>query len=285
MCIKAQQHKYAVPQFNINNLEWTKAVLEVSQEYKSPVILGVSLGALKYMGGFQTVVNMVVGLMKDLKITVPVALHLDHAEKVINCFEAIDAGFTSVMFDGSKLTIEENVMKTKKVIEYAHPKNVSVEAEVGIVGGEEDGISSQNFKYAKLENVIKISEIGTDVIAASYGSVHGIYYHKPQIGFKDIEQARLAVQKPLVLHGASGLSDDIIKRAIQHGEAKINVNTENQIAFNRNLRIYYEKNMDEKLRGYDPRVIMKFGINNGVKIVLSEKIILFGSQNTAHHSL
>lgn len=279
ICTLAQQNEYAIPQFNINNLEWAKAILEVCQELKSPVILGVSLGANKYMGGFNTVVGMVVGLLHDLKITVPVVLHLDHSEEEQDCVRAIQAGFSSVMFDGSRLSISENVSKSKKVVEYAHKTNVSVEVEVGLVGGEEDGVHSSHFKYAKLDDVIKISEIEADVIAASYGSVHGIYHQKPEIGFREIEQARDAIKKPLVLHGASGLSDEIIHRTIKHGEAKINVNTEIQVAFNKKLRVYYEKNMDNKLRGYDPRKIINFAVENGLKEVIRSKINLFGSRN------
>lgn len=281
MCNKARLGKYAIPQFNINNLEWTKAILQVCEEMKSPVILGASEGAIKYMGGIDVVASMVTGLIKDLKISVPVALHLDHGTSLEMCIKCIHAGFSSVMFDGSARPIQENLKITSEVVKYAAKYDVSVEGEVGIVGGAEDHIIHEGVVYARIEDVVALSKTKIDVLAASYGSVHGVYHLKPNIGFKEIHEASTITKMPLVLHGGSGLSDEIIKKAIQNGESKINVNTENQIGFNNAIREYYKNNLDKIKTGYDPRKIINYGIENGMKPVLRDKIKLFGSDNKA----
>lgn len=273
----AKAKKYAVPQFNINNLEWTKTVLEVCQAEGSPVFLGVSEGAAKYMGGFEAVVGMVRGLDKSLKITVPVAIHLDHGTSYESCEKALKAGFTSVMIDGSEHPINENVELTKKVVQLAHQYNASVEAEVGTVGGEEDGIVG-GINYAKLEECLAISKTGIDMLAASLGSVHGHYAGEPKLGFKEMEQYSHATNLPLVLHGGSGIPDDMIKKAINAGECKINVNTEIQEAFTKGVREYIEAGKDKIGTGYDPRKVLAGSIVK-MKEVLKTKIHLFGSNN------
>lgn len=281
MCNKARLGKYAVGQYNINNLEWTKAILEVSQANNAPVILGASEGAIKYMGGLDTIVGIVVGLIEDLKITIPVTLHLDHGSSYEICIAAIEAGFSSVMFDGSSFPIEKNLEITTRVVEYAKKHNVSVEGEVGIVGGAEDHIVHEGVVYAKIEDVLALAKTGIDVLAASYGSVHGIYHEKPKIGFKEIKNASIKSKMPLVLHGGSGLSNDIIKECIASGEAKINVNTENQIAFSNAVREYYQEGLERNEKGYDPRKIIGYGIEKGLKVALQEKMELFNTINKA----
>ncbi len=277
MCNKAKENKYAVPQFNINNLEWTKSILEVCQELQSPVILGISEGAAKYIGGYETACNMIVGLMKDLNITVPVAAHLDHGSSLEVAKKAIMDGCGSVMIDNSKYPIKENCSTTQKVVNLAKKYNVSVEAEVGLVGGEEDGHYNKQSVYAKIEDVLAIKSIGIDVLAATYGSVHGKYIDEPKIGFSNMEKAREKSHLPLVLHGGSGLSDEIIKKAIQNGICKINVNTENQEAYCKGVKEYFANGMDLKDKGYDPRKINKAGIDV-MKEALIHKIKLFGSE-------
>ena len=248
MLNKAKDGKYAVGQFNINNLEWTRRILEAAEEMKAPVILGVSEGAAKYMGGFKTVCGMVKGMLEDLKISVPVAIHLDHGQSFENCKKAIDAGFTSVMIDGSHHPIDENIKMTKEVVEYAHAKGVSVEAEVGTVGGNEDGVIG-GIKYADLNECVRlVKEAGVDCLAPALGSVHGPYKGEPVLGFVEMEAIKEATNMPLVLHGGTGIPDEMIKKAISCGTSKINVNTECQLAFHAEI-----KKVLAETSAYDPR--------------------------------
>ncbi len=280
MLLKAKEGKYAVAQININNLEWAKATLEQVQESNSPIILGVTAGAAKWMGGFNAVVGMVNGLIKDLGITVPVALHLDHGTSVEVCKEVIDAGFSSVMYDGSHDPIAKNVEDTKTVVAYAATKNVSVEAEVGTVGGTEDGVTG-GVNYASLEECVAISETGIDFLAASLGSVHGDYVGEPNLGFDEMVEYSAATKLPLVLHGGSGIPADMIKRAIESGQAKINVNTEVQQAFAAGIRKYIEEGGDQQGTGFDPRKLIGAYAYDAIKATVKEKIELFGSVNKA----
>ena len=273
MLNKAREGKYAVGQFNINNLEWTKTILETAQKNNAPVILGVSEGAMKYMGGFETIVGMVKGLMKHLNITVDVAIHLDHGSSFESCKNAIDAGFTSVMIDGSHHPIAENIKMTKEVVEYAHAHGASVEAEVGTVGGNEDGVIG-GIKYADLnECVALVKEAEVDALAPALGSVHGPYQGEPVLGFVEMEALGNACQKPLVLHGGTGIPDDKIQRAIACGTCKINVNTECQLAFNKILREFLA---DEKNAAvYDPRKLIT-PATKGIAAAVTEKMTVFG---------
>jgi fructose-bisphosphate aldolase, class II len=276
MLQKAKAGKYAVGQFNINNLEWTNAILKAAQEKQSPVILGVSEGAAKYMGGFNTVVKMVEGLMQDLNITVPVAIHLDHGTSFESCTKAINAGFTSVMYDGSHFPFEENVENTRKVVEYAHSRGVSVEAEIGTVGGEEDGIIG-GIQYADKDECVRlVQETGVDALAPALGSVHGPYQGEPKLGFDEMEEIKNLTNTPLVLHGGTGIPTVQIQKAIERGTCKINVNTENQQSFTRVVRETLATN--EKV--YDPR---KF-IGPGAKAItetVKGKMEEFGSAGKA----
>ena len=274
MLQKAKEGKYAVGQFNINNLEWTKTILLTAQEQNSPVILGVSEGAAKYMGGFTTVVMMVKGLMHDLNITVDVAIHLDHGSSYEKCVAAIDAGFTSVMIDASHFPLQENIALTKKVVDYAHPKGVSVEAELGTVGGQEEHVSGSIIYADKNECVELVKATGIDALAPALGSVHGPYHGEPVLGFKEMEEIKEALDMPLVLHGGTGIPDDKIKRAIACGTCKINVNTECQLAFNKILREVVAN--DAKV--YDPRKILG-PASLGIKEAVTEKMNVFGSVN------
>lgn len=276
MLKKAQEGKYAVGQFNINNLEWTQAVLEATKENNAPVILGVSEGAMKYMGGFKVVSAMVNSLIETLGVTQPVALHLDHGSSFESCKEAIDAGFSSVMIDGSKLPIDENIAVTKQVVEYAHAKGVSVEAEVGCVGGNEDGVVG-GVKYADANECKRIvDEAGIDALAAALGSVHGEYHGEPVLGFKEMEEIRDLTNMPLVLHGGSGIPEHQIKKSIELGHCKINVNTECQQAFTKRVREVLAN--DDKV--YDPRKFIGPG-KEAIKQVVTDKMIEFGSVNKA----
>ncbi|AHM63861.1 class II fructose-1,6-bisphosphate aldolase [Paenibacillus polymyxa] len=276
MLNKALEGKYAVGQFNINNLEWTQAILGAAEEEKSPVILGVSEGAARHMGGFYTVVKMVEGLIHDMKITVPVAIHLDHGSSFDKCKEAIDAGFTSVMIDDSHSPIEKNIETTKKVVEYAHSKGVSVEAEVGMVGGQEDDVVG-DVMYAKLDDCVRIvKETGIDTLAPALGSVHGPYKGEPNLGFKEMEEIRNAVKMPLVLHGGTGIPTHDIQKSISLGTSKINVNTENQIAFAKVVREVLAAKPD----AYDPRTFIQPG-REAIKQTVIGKIREFGSNNKA----
>ena len=267
---------YAVPQFNINNLEWTRFILEECEVLKTPVILGVSEGATRYMGGFHTVYNLVEGLINDLNITVPVCLHLDHGSCFENCIKAIDNGFTSVMIDASKYNIDDNIKITKQVVDYAHLKNVTVEAEVGAVGGEEDGVANE-LAYAKVEDAVKIvKETNVDFVAPALGSVHGIYKGEPKLDFERMIKIHELIKRPLVLHGGSGIPDELIKKAISCGICKININTELQIAWSHGVRELLK--IDDKV--YDPRKIIKAG-EKKIKEMIRSKVILFGSNNRA----
>ncbi|GGJ74097.1 fructose-bisphosphate aldolase class II [Anoxybacillus voinovskiensis] len=277
MLDKALAEKYAVGQFNINNLEWTQAILAAAEEEKSPVILGVSEGAARYMGGFKTVVNMVKGLMEDMNITVPVAIHLDHGSSFEKCKAAIDAGFTSVMIDASHHPFEENVQITSQVVEYAHARGVSVEAELGTVGGQEDDVVADGVIYAdpkECEELVK--RTGIDCLAPALGSVHGPYKGEPKLGFKEMEIIRDLTRIPLVLHGGTGIPTEQIQRAISLGTSKINVNTENQIAFTKVVREILAK--DEKV--YDPRKFIGPG-RDAIKATVIGKMREFGSSGKA----
>ncbi|MCC3378036.1 class II fructose-1,6-bisphosphate aldolase [Paenibacillus farraposensis] len=276
MLNNALEGKYAVGQYNINNLEWTQAILGAAEEEKSPVILGVSEGAARHMGGFYTVVKMVEGLIHDMKITVPVAIHLDHGSSFEKCKEAIDAGFTSVMIDDSHSPIEKNIETTKKVVEYAHSKGVSVEAEVGMVGGQEDDVVG-DVMYAKLDDCVRIvKETGIDTLAPALGSVHGPYKGEPNLGFKEMEEIRNAVKLPLVLHGGTGIPTHDIQKSISLGTSKINVNTENQIAFAKVVREVLAAKPD----AYDPRTFIQ-PAREAIKQTVINKIREFGSNNKA----
>ncbi len=280
MLEKARKEGYGVGQFNINNLEWTKAILTVAQEKKSPVILGVSEGAGKYMVGFNNVVAMVNAMMKTLNITVPVALHLDHGS-----FEAakvcIEEGFSSVMFDGSHYEIEENVAKTKEIVKIAREKGVSVEAEVGSIGGEEDGVTGTG-EVADPEECRRIASLGISMLAAGIGNIHGTYPENWQGLNMEVlkEIGETTNEIPLVLHGGTGIPDDMVKEAISYGVAKINVNTECQLAFAKATRAYIEAGHDKKGKGFDPRKLLKPGVD-AVMDVVREKMDLFGSSNKA----
>ena len=253
MLNKAKIEKYAVPHFNINNLEWTRFILEECENLKSPVILGVSEGAAKYMGGFLTVSNLVKGLIIDLGITVPVALHLDHGSSFEKCKEAIDSGFTSVMIDASKYDLDTNIKITKEVVLYAHNKGATVEAEIGAIGGEEDGISNQ-LMYAKVIDAIKlVDETNVDFLAPALGSVHGLYKGEPKLDFERMQEISLKTNLPLVLHGGTGIYDNLIKKSISLGISKININTELQIAWSSSVRDFLNKESNV----YDPRKIIK----------------------------
>ena len=276
MLTKAKEGKYAVGQFNINNLEWTKTILLTAQELNSPVILGVSEGAAKYMGGFNAVTGMVKGLIKDLNITVEVAIHLDHGQSFENCKKALDAGFTSVMIDGSHHPIDENIKMTKEVVDYAHAIGASVEAEVGTVGGNEDGVIG-GIKYADLNECVRlVKEAGVDALAPALGSVHGPYQGEPVLGFVEMEAIGKATDMPLVLHGGTGIPDDKIQKAISCGTCKINVNTECQLAFNKILREFLADEKNAKV--YDPRKLLT-PATKGIQAAVTEKMNVFGSVN------
>lgn len=276
----AKAGKYAVGHFNINNLEWTKAILLTAQELNSPVILGVSEGAGKYMCGFKTVAAMVDAMVNELGITVPVALHLDHGsyEGALKC---IEAGFSSVMFDGSHYGIEENIEKTKEIIALAHSKGISVEAEVGAIGGEEDGVIGGG-EVADPNECKMIADLGVDMLAAGIGNIHGKY----PANWKGLRFDVLAnIQKltgemPLVLHGGTGIPADMIKEAISLGVSKINVNTECQLAFADATRKYIEAGKDLEGKGFDPRKLLAPGFE-AIKATVKEKMELFGSVNKA----
>jgi len=276
MLNKALKEKYAVGQFNINNLEWTQAILQAAEEEKSPVILGVSEGAAKYMGGFKVVTAMVNALLETMNITVPVAIHLDHGSSLETCTAAIDAGFSSVMIDNSKFPIEENIAATKKVVEYAHSKGVSVEAEVGSVGGTEDGITGGVMYADPVECKRMIDEAGIDALAAALGSVHGDYDGEPKLGFDEMKEISELTGAPLVLHGGSGIPTHQIKKAIEFGHTKINVNTELQQVWTKRTREVLAN--DDKV--YDPRKVIGPGKEN-ITATTKAKMQEFGSSNQA----
>ena len=280
MLNKAKEGKYAVGQFNINNLEWTKAILLTAQENNSPVILGVSEGAGKYMCGYKTIVGMVNGMLEELKITVPVALHLDHGsfEGAKAC---IEAGFSSVMFDGSHYAIEENIQKTKEIIEIASSKGISVEAEVGSIGGEEDGVIGAG-EVADPTECKQIADLGVTMLAAGIGNIHGVYPENwAGLSFETLEKIDNSVgTMPLVLLGGTGIPADMIKKAISLGVSKINVNTECQLAFAAATRKYVEEGKDLQGKGFDPRKLLAPGFE-AIKATVKEKMELFGSINRA----
>ncbi|MGU8600242.1 class II fructose-1,6-bisphosphate aldolase [Clostridium perfringens] len=280
MLNKAREGKYAVGQFNINNLEWTKAILLTAQENNSPVILGVSEGAAKYMCGFKTIVGMVNGMLEELKITVPVALHLDHGSYQ-GAIDAMDAGFSSVMFDGSHYSIEENIVKTKEIINLAAAKNVSVEAEVGSIGGEEDGVVGAG-EIADPAECKQITELGVTMLAAGIGNIHGKYpANWAGLNFEALANIKAATgDMPLVLHGGTGIPSDMIAEAISLGVSKINVNTECQLSFAEATRKYIEAGKDLEGKGFDPRKLLNPGFE-AIKATVKEKMELFGSVNRA----
>lgn len=276
----AREKHYAVGQFNINNLEWTKAVLTAAQESNSPVILGVSQGAGKYMGGYKTVVGMVKGMIEELNISVPVAIHLDHGSYE-HALECIEAGFTSVMFDGSHAAFEENLKLTKEVVEKAHAKGVSVEAEVGGIGGEEDGVIGVG-EIADPKECKLIADLGVDMLAAGIGNIHGAYPDNWKgLDFDVLKEIQdITGSMPLVLHGGSGIPTDMIKKSIELGVSKINVNTELQVLFAKATRKYIEEGKDLVGKGFDPRKLLKPGFD-AVVAEVKAKMVEFGSANQA----
>lgn len=272
----AKREQYAIGQFNINGLQWTKAILQAAEEEQSPVIAAASDRLIDYLGGFKTVAAMVNALMEELSITVPVVLHLDHGSNVERCKQAIEAGFSSVMIDGSHSPIDQNITMTKEVADYANPHGVSVEAEVGTVGGMEDGLVG-GVKYADLHECQRlVEETNIDALAAALGSVHGKYQGEPKLGFKEMEEIANTTNIPLVLHGASGIPADQIARTIQLGHAKININTECMVAWAEKTRAMFEENPDL----YEPRAYMTPGID-AVKETVKSKMREFGSAGKA----
>ena len=280
MLNKALEGKYAVGQFNINNLEWTKAILLTAQECNSPVILGVSEGAGKYMTGFKTVSAMVKAMIEELNITVPVALHLDHGTYE-GCKACIEAGFSSIMFDGSHYSIDENVAKTTELVALAHDHGLSIEAEVGSIGGEEDGVIGMG-EVADPAECAKIASLGIDFLAAGIGNIHGKYpANWKGLDFVALDKIHNATDNiPLVLHGGTGIPDEMIKKAISLGVSKINVNTECQLSFADATRKYIEAGKDLEGKGFDPRKLLAPGAE-AIKATVREKIELFGSANKA----
>ena len=280
MLEKARAGKYAVGQFNINNLEWTKSILLTAQELNSPVILGVSEGAGKYMTGFKTVAAMVSAMIDELNITVPVALHLDHGTYE-GCYKCIKAGFSSIMFDGSHYPIEENIDKTKELVKIAHAMGLSLEAEVGSIGGEEDGVVGMG-ECADPNECKAIADLGIDFLAAGIGNIHGKYPANWQgLNFEVLENVKKAVgDMPLVLHGGTGIPADMIKKAISLGVAKINVNTECQLSLAAATRKYVEEGKDLQGKGFDPRKLLAPGAE-AIKATVKEKMELFGSVGKA----
>lgn len=280
MVNKARDGKYAVGQFNINNLEWTKAVMLTAQECNSPVILGVSEGAGKYMTGYKTVAAMVKAMIEELNITVPVALHLDHGsyEGALKC---IEAGFSSIMFDGSHYPINENIQKTTELVRIAGEKGISVEAEVGAIGGEEDGVIGGG-EVADPDECKRIADLGVTILAAGIGNIHGVYpANWPGLRFDVLEKINdITGTTPLVLHGGTGIPADMIKKAISLGVAKINVNTECQLSFAAATRKYIEAGKDLQGKGFDPRKLLAPGFE-AIKATVKEKMELFGSVNKA----
>ena len=280
MLKKAKAGHYAVGQFNINNLEWTKAILLTAQECNSPVILGVSEGAGKYMGGYDVVMGMVNGFIKDQNITVPVAVHLDHGS-YDHCYKCIEAGFSSIMFDGSHFAIDENIAKTTELVKAAHDKGISIEAEVGSIGGEEDGVVGMG-ECADPAECKQIADLGVDFLAAGIGNIHGKYpanWAGLQFDVLDAIQQKTG-DLPLVLHGGTGIPDDMIKKAIDLGVAKINVNTECQLVFAEATRKYIEAGKDLEGKGFDPRKLLAPGAE-AIKATVKEKMELFGSVGKA----
>lgn len=280
MLDKAKAGHYAVGQFNINNLEWTKSILATAQELNSPVILGVSEGAGKYMTGYKTVVGMVKGMIEEMNITVPVALHLDHGSYE-GCLKCVEAGFSSIMFDGSHYPIDENVAKTTELVKIAHDNNMSIEAEVGAIGGEEDGVVGKG-ECADPQECKSIADLGIDMLAAGIGNIHGKYPENWEgLSFETLDAIQqLTGDMPLVLHGGTGIPEDMIKKAISLGVAKINVNTECQLSFAAATREYIEAGKDQQGKGFDPRKLLAPGAA-AIKETVKEKMELFGSVGKA----
>lgn len=277
MMIKGKKEGYAIGQFNINNLEYAQAILQAAEEEQSPVILGVSEGAARYMGGFKTVVNMVKGLMEDYGTTVPAAIHLDHGSSFEKCKEAIDAGFSSVMIDASSQPLADNIKETREVVEYAHPRGVSVEAELGVVGGQEDDVIADGVIYADpAECKELVDQTDIDCLAPALGSVHGPYKGEPNLGFAEMEEISSQSDLPLVLHGGTGIPLKDIQRAISLGTAKINVNTENQIAGTKAVREVLANDTEV----YDPRKYLA-PMKDAIKEAVITKMREFGSSNKA----
>ena len=270
----AKVNKYAVPHFNINNLEWTRYILEECNRLKSPVILGVSEGAIRYMGGYKVVANLVKNLDEELNIQIPVAIHLDHGSSVESCKKAVDAGFTSVMIDASKYSLEENIDMTKQVVEYARIKNITIEAEIGHIGGSEDNMSSE-LAYAKVDDAVKLyNETKIDFLAPALGSVHGLYKGEPCLDFDKMKEISEKTNIPLVLHGGTGIDDEKLKKAIASGICKVNINTELQIAWTKAVR----KFLSEDTKAYDPRTVIKSG-EQSMKQAIEHKVSVLGSIN------
>lgn len=269
----AKNGKYAVPQFNINNLEWTKNILEECQNLNAPVILGVSEGAAKYMGGYKVVADMVKALMEELNITIPVCLHLDHGTSFENCKKAIDAGFSSVMIDASKHELEENIRITKEVVDYAHERDVTVEAEVGHIGGTEDNITATSSNATLADCLTLVNGTGIDSLAPALGSVHGLYKGEPNLDFVTMAEINENLTIPLVLHGGTGIPDYDIKKAISCGISKININTELQIAWHNAVKSFINENPD----AYDPRKVIGSG-KESMKAKIKEKVEMFNNK-------
>ncbi len=280
MLDKALAGKYAIGHFNINNLEWTKAILMEAQELNTAVILGVSEGAGKYMCGFKTITNMVNGMLDELDITVPVALHLDHGSYE-GCLKCIDAGFSSIMFDGSHFPIDENIEKTKELVKLAHEHGMSIEAEVGAIGGEEDGVVGKG-ECADPDECKRIADLGVDFLAAGIGNIHGVYPENWQgLSFDTLAAIKEKIgDLPLVLHGGTGIPEDMVKKAISLGVSKINVNTECQLAFAKATREYIEAGKDHEKKGFDPRKLLKPG-TDAIMATVKAKCEMFGCIGSA----
>ena len=272
----AKNNNYAIGQFNMNNFQWVQATLKSAEKLKSPVIIGTSDSIVDYLGGFNLIVSTVKNMIKEMDVTIPVVLHLDHAQTVNRCKKAIDAGYSSVMFDGSKLSLNENISHTRKVVEYAKPKGVSVEAEIGSVGGNEDGLIGDVIYADPKECLRLVNETQVDVLAAALGSVHGPYKGEPNLGFTEMKEISSLIDIPLVLHGGSGIPEDQIKKSIGLGHAKINVNTECSQAWAETIREILIKDKDL----YNPKTILEPALEAISNVVL-EKIELFGSSNKA----
>ena len=280
MLDKALAGKYAIGHFNINNLEWTKAILMEAQELNTAVILGVSEGAGKYMCGFKTITNMVNGMLDELDIAVPVALHLDHGSYE-GCLKCIDAGFSSIMFDGSHFPIDENIEKTKELVKLAHEHGMSIEAEVGAIGGEEDGVVGKG-ECADPDECKRIADLGVDFLAAGIGNIHGVYPENWQgLSFDTLAAIKEKIgDLPLVLHGGTGIPEDMVKKAISLGVSKINVNTECQLAFAKATREYIEAGKDHEKKGFDPRKLLKPG-TDAIMATVKAKCEMFGCIGSA----
>lgn len=269
----AKKGKYAVAQFNINNLEWTKYILEEAQELETDIILGVSEGAIKYMGGYNVVFSIVDSLVKDLGININVCLHLDHGSTFESCKKAVDAGFTSIMIDASKYPIEDNIKLTKEVVDYAHSKGVTVEAEIGRISGTEDNLYDEKYNASLEECILLVTKTGIDFLAPALGSVHGLYNGEPNLDFATMKQLKQKLNIPLVLHGGTGICESDLKKAITCGICKINFNTELQIAWTKGIKDFMNSN--ENI--YDPRKIISSGEKN-IKQIVREKIRILSNK-------